>query len=300
MVCNFVIYCSFDIRQQDCPTRWGSKQKMIQRILEQAPAIKRALDDRRHQHLNLTWQDIAVLESINAALKPVAEFTDVLSNEKVVTASSVKPVLSLLTNDLLDPSPEDSELTKKLKVKMIAVLEDKYKDLEGGKMMSKATTLDPRYRNSCEAEEIRDELIEEIMQMPDNTQAEEALDAGEGTSVAPPTVKKMNLGQLLGKRKAKATIPIPKRARADEELTRYLQEETIDANDDPLVWWRNNEARYPLLAAVAKKYLCICATSTPSERVFSAAGNIVTPMRSSLKPDNVNMLVFLSKNLKSK
>lgn len=83
--------------------------------MEQVHAIKRALDDRKHQHLNPTWQDIAVLESINAALKPVAEFTDVLSNEKVVTASSVRPVLRLLTNDLLDPSPEDSELTKNIK-----------------------------------------------------------------------------------------------------------------------------------------------------------------------------------------
>lgn len=94
--------------------------------MEQAHAIKIALDDRKHQHLNLTWQDNAVLESINAALKhSVAEFTDVLSNEKVVTVSSVRPVLKLLTNDLLDPSPEDSKLTKNLKAKMIAVLEDK-------------------------------------------------------------------------------------------------------------------------------------------------------------------------------
>lgn len=71
-----------------------------------------------------------MLESINTALKPVAEFTDVLSNEKVVSASLVKPVLSLLTNDLLDASPEDSELTKNLKAKMFAVLDDKYKALE--------------------------------------------------------------------------------------------------------------------------------------------------------------------------
>ncbi len=235
-----------------------------------------------------------MLESINAALKPVAEFTDVLSNEKVVTASSVRPVLRLLTNDLLDPSPEDSELTKNLKAKMIAVLKDKYKDLEGQKMLSNATTLDPRYRNHFEEEDIREELIEEIMQItedqPENTQTEETLNAGEGASAAPAGTK-INLAQLLGKRKAKATI-LQKRARAGEELARYLQEETIDTSDDPLAWWRNNEARYPLLATVVKRYLCICATSTPSERVFSAAGNIVTPIRSSLKPDKVNMLVF--------
>ncbi len=275
------------------PHTMGKQTKIIERVLEQANAIKRALDDRKHQHLNLTWQDIAVLESINAALKPVAEFTDVLSNEKVVTASSVRPVLRLLTNDLLDPSPEDSELTKNLKAKMIAVLKDKYKYLEGQKMLSKATTLDPRYRNNFE-EDIRDELIEEIMQItedqPENTQTEETLNAGEGASAAP-AGKKMNLAQLLCKRKAKAAI-LPKRARAGEELARYLQEETIDTSDDPLTWRRNNEARYPLLATVTKRYLCICATSTPSERVFSAAGNIVTPIRSSLKPDKVNMFFW--------
>lgn len=272
---------------------------MIERVLEQAHAIKRALDDRKHQHLNLTWQDIAVLESINAALKPVAEFTDVLSNEKIVTASSVRPVLRLLTCDLLDPSPEDSELTKNLKTKMIAILEDKYKDLERQKMLAKATALDPRYRNNFEEEDVTEELIEEIMHedQPENTQTEESLNAGEGTSAAP-AAKKMNLAQLLGKRKAKATI-LPKRARAGEELTRYLQEETIDTSDEPLAWWRNNESRYPLLATIAKKYLCICPTSTPSERIFSTAGNIVTPIRSSLKPEKVNMLVFLAKNLKS-
>lgn len=35
--------------------------------------------------------DVSVLESINAALKPVADFTDVLSGEKYVTVSSVGP-----------------------------------------------------------------------------------------------------------------------------------------------------------------------------------------------------------------
>lgn len=72
------------MHSQDCPTRWGTKQKMVARVLEQAPVIRRVLDDRRSQHLIPTWQDIEVLESVNAALKKVTDFTDALSSEKTV------------------------------------------------------------------------------------------------------------------------------------------------------------------------------------------------------------------------
>ena len=86
---------------KDVATRWGTKQKLVERVLRQLPAIRRVLiDDRKHGHLNPTWQDVAILESIDAALKPVAEFTDVMSGEKYVTVSSVKPVLELLKGDL--------------------------------------------------------------------------------------------------------------------------------------------------------------------------------------------------------
>lgn len=114
-------------------------------------------------------------------------------------------------------------------------------------------------------------------------------------AVAPPPAKRKTLGDLLKTQKG-TSAPMPKRVPEDAELKRYLQEEPIDSNADPLAWWRDNQNRFPLLCKVARKYMCICAKSTPSERVFSAAGNIVTPLRSSLKPHKVNMLVFLARN----
>ena len=53
-------------------------------------------------------------------------------------------------------------------------------------------------------------------------------------------------------------------------------------------------SKLPILSTTACKYLCVCATSSPSERVFSCSGNIVTPTRSSMNPQKVDML---SKNL---
>lgn len=59
-------------------------------MLEQEQAIKRvfAQDKSRCPLPQLTWQDISVLESVNNALKPVADFTDILSGENYVTVSS--------------------------------------------------------------------------------------------------------------------------------------------------------------------------------------------------------------------
>jgi len=47
-----------------------------------------------------------------------------------------------------------------------------------------------------------------------------------------------------------------------------------------------------------KKYLCICGTSVPSERIFSSAGHISNSLQNRLLPENISKLVFLANNMK--
>ena len=61
--------------------------------------------------------------------------------------------------------------------------------------------------------------------------------------------------------------------RARAEMRRYMDEDPCEIN--PLIWWKRNEARYPTLSKMARKYLALPATSTPSECAFSIAGFIV-------------------------
>ncbi|GFO29307.1 Zinc finger bed domain-containing 1-like protein [Plakobranchus ocellatus] len=91
----------------------------------------------------------------------------------------------------------------------------------------------------------------------------------------------------------------PRGARPYLEMRRYNKESPLKRDADPLAWWRENEA---LLQVLAKNYLCIPATSVPSERFFSKGGELICKFcnrRSCLKPDDVNMILFLNKNLKA-
>ena len=81
------------------------------------------------------------------------------------------------------------------------------------------------------------------------------------------------------------------------ELERYLQIPQLDTDDNPLLWWKGNQQMFPVLALMAKKFLCIYASSSASECTFSTFGNIVTSKCTCLKAAKINMLTFLSKNL---
>lgn len=116
---------------------------------------------------------------------------------------------------------------------------------------------------------------------------------------SPPSKKtKPSLGSLLKTNPR----PVPTAAMQleqvlDAELSSYLLSPTLDSEENPLAWWRLHKVTYPRLSKLARRYLCIPATSSPSERLFSASGNVVTCQRSCLKPSKVDMLVFLCKNL---
>ena len=81
------------------------------------------------------------------------------------------------------------------------------------------------------------------------------------------------------------------------EINQYRALPMLGKNADVLGFWRDNAKNYPLLCKVVRKYFCIQATSTSSERTFSTGGAIVTPKRNKLDPVNVHMLVYLRENL---
>ena len=111
----------------------------------------------------------------------------------------------------------------------------------------------------------------------------------------PPAKKKKETAMtfLLGD-SSDDDVPVPT---GREEVKEFWKEPTLHIDDHPLQWWERHESRFPTLARLAKCFLCVPATSVPAERIFSTAGLIVNQQRSCLKPENVDMLIFLNKNL---
>ena len=83
-----------------------------------------------------------------------------------------------------------------------------------------------------------------------------------------------------------------------EEMKAYRSLNAISLQSDPLQWWKMNALNFPYLSRYARIFLAIPGSSTPSERVFSTAGNVIRPERACLTPDNVDILVFLKHNMK--
>jgi len=82
-----------------------------------------------------------------------------------------------------------------------------------------------------------------------------------------------------------------------DEVTRYL-EDTVAPGINTLHYWEVNQEKFPRLAALALKHLCIPASSAPVERLFSVAGKIFRPDRCALQDKTFQQLIFIKGNAK--
>jgi len=82
-----------------------------------------------------------------------------------------------------------------------------------------------------------------------------------------------------------------------KEIQAYRSEPKMQSTDKPLTLSRDSSAKFPKLSKFARATLSVQASSVSSERVFSLAGDIVTPTRACLESDSLDMLIFLKKNM---
>lgn len=76
----------------------------------------------------------------------------------------------------------------------------------------------------------------------------------------------------------------------------YLADGDVSLTDDAVKYWSGKLQCWPNLTRFALQHLSCPPTSFQSERVFSTAGNVVSPQRANLDPSHVEQLVFIKVN----
>lgn len=90
-----------------------------------------------------------------------------------------------------------------------------------------------------------------------------------------------------------STIKHMPRSRAHTELDKYLKMVIEDpstfasALDAPQVFWRELEETFPLMSVLTRAYLCVQATSSELECLFSMAELLLPPQKTRLSYSNL-------------
>lgn len=80
---------------------------------------------------------------------------------------------------------------------------------------------------------------------------------------------------------------------SETQVDYYLRDIAPSLDINPLHWWRLNRTRFPTLATLARRYLCVPGITFPST---PESGQTFATLRARLDPEHVNMLIFLNRN----
>ncbi|XP_035981203.1 zinc finger BED domain-containing protein 1-like [Fundulus heteroclitus] len=304
---------------QDVSTRWNSTFYMISRLLEQRWPVTATLSDssvtqRGKRYLDLKPDQWSLLEELSTVLKAFECATVFMSGQKYATISTIPPLVKGLLKSTQSAVYESAPL-RAFQLTAVQQLQERWKrettfSDSAPNTVILAMVLDPRFRKLNKflspdevlrvQTKVQTMVLEERRKM-DVQQHGSCSVTSTDTTATESTPQATLLESLLGsdgEEDDRAGQAEDVHTQVRKEVLTYLEEKSLAKEENPLLWWKANNDRYPMLARLAKSYLCIPATSTPSERLFSAAGNIASKKRASLSQEHVDMLTFLHCNAK--
>ncbi|XP_029345286.1 zinc finger BED domain-containing protein 1 isoform X2 [Acyrthosiphon pisum] len=287
--------CDFKLKQS-VPTRWNSIYFMIDRFILCSNHIASVLINIRRGPEMLTADEIDIAKEMLLVLKPMEVATRELCGQKYVTGSTVIPLINCLIKktesiDLTHPTA----LT--LKRAMLDNLNHRFGRMEERSLLSISTILDPRFKtihlnNPLASSRAIKFIKNQINEIKNN--CDEPSSSNQGFSDDDSDSLWSVHNELVTKKKAASQSSEQSEERIPTELKHYLNQPTIPLGDDILKYWDINGNMFPLLKIIVQPFLSVVATSVPSERLFSKAGNIMTEKRNRFKGEKLQQLLFLS------
>ncbi|CAH2013549.1 unnamed protein product [Acanthoscelides obtectus] len=295
--------CSILKVKQAVDTRWNSVLIMIERLLEIKDPLIIALTNLPSAPEPIEASEWVIISDIVPILKPLELLTVELSGEQYLTISSVIPLIRGLQFHLRNIQPA-TDIGLWLQSKLLDVISRRFSILESNKIIAKSTFLDPRFKKTAFGLEenarnvqawITDEVASMIATKTENATQLNLTQAGNDRA---PLQKQGNLSLWAHFDSKLAEVAIKSKTKPSIMATlcvrHYLELPHIERSADPLLFWEEHKHMMPELYELHKKYLCVPASSVPSERIFSKSGQITNDSRSRLLPDNLDMILFLN------
>ncbi|XP_077002360.1 E3 SUMO-protein ligase ZBED1 isoform X1 [Tamandua tetradactyla] len=298
---------------------WGSSLAMLQRLKEQQFVIAAVLvEDSNNHHLMLEAGEWATVEGLVDLLQPFKQVAEMLSASRYPTISMVKPLLHMLLNTTLNVKETDPKEISMAKEVIAKELSKTYQETpEIDMFLNVVTFLDPRYKklpflSAFERQQVEDRVVEEAKSLLDKTPDGGGFQVPEDkmyTLPEEPPVKKLALtptppptsvinsmlaeifcqsGSLEDQEECHAQVV--------EELSNFKSQKVLGLNEDPLKWWSDRLALFPVLPKVLQKYWCVASTRIFPERLFGSSANVVSAKRNRLAPAHVDEQIFLYEN----
>ena len=127
-----------------------------------------------------------------------------------------------------------------------------------------------------------------------------------GLSQTSQTVEKENQPNLQSSKKRKFSLVIDNDSNnvasdafsLDDEINNYTNMVIkVEEHSNPLDFWKVYNPQMPILSKIIKKVLCLVASSTPSEQLFSKSGEVISEKRNRLTHAHAEQYVLLDQDI---
>ncbi|CAL9691328.1 unnamed protein product [Knipowitschia caucasica] len=287
--------------QQDVPTRWNSTFYMLQSLIQQKrPLAAYGVDNKLPA--TLSPHQWSLIENMVTILEPCEQLTRDIS-KATATAADVIPAIQALKRLLEKAVPTDHGV-KTSKSTLLDAIKTRFDRIDAEPLYLFATILDPRYKDryfTAETKEkVKKMLLEKLKNQLQCDSPDESVPVPEGErTMARGNNSLLDMYDEIIQENTEGAGRQEK-MHVEVQFQTYISEATLPMKTQtltPLDFWAKNKSRFPDLAQLARKYLSAPCTSVDSERLFSAAANVMDEKRNRLGCEKAEMILFVKKNL---
>ena len=260
---------------------------MIESFLDLKDTVQEALKQTGHMELQLDIDEWDLLEELKQFLNVFKELTELVSSGNA--GLSLIPLINNEIRGAVQPMNLDSPSLSNLKHHIEKNIDRRFpvtETVELGVLLDPSTK-DTMNKGKDQANEILRDAVAQV-----DSSGSQSVSPADATAATDHQMQSSKKQRLIEKLKSDDSSDA-----VNDEISRYLASKPTPAQvDNPILFWKTNHQNFPLLSKLARKYLCVSASSVPVECMFSITGLILNGKRSQLAPYKQNYLTFVHDN----